>query len=620
MIRKFAAGAIAWVLLAGLGSSASASDVAIPENPVRNAYYGDLHLHTSYSFDAYVLGGTKVDPDTAYRFAKGETVEYLGTPIRRREPLDFVAVTDHAEHLGELIELEDPSSAVSRSEVGRKLKAEFDRAGADKAKRLEAAIDFAFSGEAVGPAFTRASASAWAREIEFANRHYRPGRFTTFVAYEFGGGGPEGENLHRNVIFRGDSAPKPFSMYDSKDPEDLWRYLEKIRQEGYEALAIPHNSNASNGMMYAWTTLSGRPIDRAYAELRRANEPLSEISQVKGASETHPTLSASDEFANFEIMDTYLTVDRPSQPPGSYLRDALSRGLVLQRSIGINPYKDGFGGGSDLHGGLSVSAQADYAGNFFRANLGAGKATREEAAEALGLTEQAGFRGGLPPLVTTSGGLAGVWAESNTREAIYAALRRRETFATSGTRLEFRFFGGWSLERDLLERGDWLKRAYAVAAPMGGDLPAKPAGSGAPRFAVWAVKDPEGANLDRLQIVKVWEEDGAQREKVFDVMGSGSRKPDPKTGKLPAVGSSVDLETGRYENSIGAAELKAVWADPEFDPQRLAAYYLRVLEIPTPRWSTRLALEHGLPLPEGASPVVQQRGWSSPIWYEPDSP
>jgi hypothetical protein len=605
---------------------------AVKVNPLRDAYYGDLHLHTSYSLDAYLDSTIKVDPDEAYRFAKGEVVDYLGQPVQRREPLDFLAVTDHSESIGVLRALDDPDSAVSRSDVGGKLRAFLaaatDSDGRRDLSRVSGDLGWWAEFTAVWrdyfggwsdklPADFRAeSRAAWAREIDFANRNYEPGKFTTFIAYEWTSG-PNGAHVHRNVIFKGDTAPDPFTSLDSKEPKALWDWLETIRKKGFEALAIPHNANASNGIMYDW--IGGlKYIDRAYAEERQANEPLSEISQTKGTSEAHPLLSPNDEFADFEIYD-FNAIDRHQEgrPEGSYLRDALSAGLVIQRRVGANPFKYGFVGGSDLHSGLSVSAQADYAGNIFSANMGSGKPSREQAAR--GLAGKAAELLEVTPK-TTSGNLTGVWAESNTRDSIYGALRRRETFATTGTRLKFRFFAGWALPRDLLRRSDWVARAYAAGVPMGGDLPAKPADANAPIFAIWSVKDPNGANLDRAQIVKVWEENGRQRQKIYDVAWAGARDKDPKTGKLPAIGNTVDLGTGKYANTVGATELTTIWADPEFDPRHFCAYYLRILEIPTPRWSTLLAIEHGLPLANGVPATVQQRGWSSPIWYAARGP
>jgi hypothetical protein len=569
-------------------------------NRERKAYYGDLHLHTSYSFDAY-LGGAAVSPAEAYRFAAGKAVTYLGQSVRRREPLDFMAVTDHAEFLGILNSVDDPKSAVHQSASSRTI--------------LVNAMDshWGLPGkELLTGSLSAVSNSAWQREVNIANQAYEPGRFTTFIAYEWtasaGGGG-----LHRNVIFRGDNAPYPFSSLDSNRPEDLWAWLEKIRKEGYEALAIPHNGNVSSGLMYDWMNSDGGAINDVYAQERQRNEPLSEIAQTKGQSEVYPMLAPSDEFANFEVMQTWSGVPVTDyRASGSYLRDAFGRGLVLERILGTNPFKYGVVGGSDIHNGLSVNSQQDWGGSFWRADLGGGRLNKKDAAEILNRSTIM-----LDGPGTTAGGLTGVWAESNTRESLYDAFRRKETFATSGTRLKIRFFGSWNCTDRLLRHKGWISTAYAKGVPMGADLPARPPGATAPTFAIWAVKDPNGANLDRVQMIKVWEEDGQQKESVFDVAWAGDRKPDPKTRKLPPIGNTVDLESGHYTNDIGATELNTVWNDPDFNPTQYAAYYLRVLEIPTPRWSTLLAIQHRLPLPTTVPATEQQRGWSSPIWFTP---
>jgi len=599
------------------------ADVApISVNPQRNAYYGDLHLHTSYSFDAYIAWGARVDPDQAYRFAKGEPVEFLGQRLQRREPLDFLAVTDHSENIGVINQLDDPNSAVSRSDLGKAVAAKMASSGPPSARTATDGMWPFVVGiqraevNSAPEELKAASAAAWQREIQFANRNYQPGTFTTFIAYEWTAE-PGGTTLHRNVIFRGNSAPYPFTSFDSKKPEALWAWLQKIRGEGYEALAIPHNGNLSNGLMYDWVTSDGHPIDAAYAQARAANEPLSEISQVKGQSETHPLLSPTDEFAGFSLIRTLVDPKelRSHPAPGSFLRDALGRGLMLERQGGINPFQYGFVGGSDLHSGLTVSAQADLANNLALADLQHTSLSREQAE---GILERSVGPQGAYTLRLTAGSLTGVWAESNTRESIYSALRRRETFATSGTKLKFRFFGGWDFNAHHFDRQDWISGAYVHGVPMGGALPRYSSKKAAPEFIIWAAKDPNGANLDRVQVVKVWEDGGHPHEKVFDVAWAGRRTPDRATGKLPAVGNTVDLNTGQYSNSIGAVELKTVWIDPEFDSRKFAAYYLRVLEIPTPRWSTLLAIAGGLPLPEAVPATEQQRGWSSPIWYDAD--
>ncbi|MGA2839869.1 MAG: DUF3604 domain-containing protein [Steroidobacteraceae bacterium] len=595
--------------LATIGAALGAAVHADPAD--RQAYYGDLHLHTSYSFDAYVLFGAKVDPDAAYRFARGESVDFLGGTAKRNEPLDFLAVTDHSENIGVFNSLDDPNSEFSKSEVGKAFKANpvktfFDSilSGTFASGKLLAGVNNA----------KELSQSAWQREIEAANRNYRPGTFTTFIAYEWSSM-PDGQNLHRNVIFRGDKAPNPFSSVDSPKPEDLWNWLDKIRKDGYEALAIPHNSNASNGLMFDWNDSNGRPIDQAYAEQRASDEPLVEIAQNKGASETHPILSPNDEFSNFEFYDHLLISQKKSKPEGSYVRDALGRGLeISQRTAGVNPYKYGIIGASDFHNGLSTSSEEAFVGTFggidptrplpstndFFKNYG--EARKIVAAN---LYE------------TSSGNLTGVWAERNTREAIYDAFRRKETFATSGTRLKVRFFGGWDFPSAITKEAQWVNRAYAKGVPMGGDLPVKPSSVAAPRFIAWGVKDPNGANLDRLQVIKIWLQDGKHVERIYELALSNGRKVDPRSGKAPAVGSTVDLKTAAYHNSIGATQLSAVWQDPHFDPSVAAAYYLRVLEIPTPRWSTIVSVKRGEPLPADVPATIQERAWSSPIWYVP---
>lgn len=595
--------------LATIGAALGAAVHADPAD--RQAYYGDLHLHTSYSFDAYVLFGAKVDPDAAYRFARGESVDFLGGTAKRNEPLDFLAVTDHSENIGVFNSLDDPNSEFSKSEVGKAFKANpvktfFDSilSGTFASGKLLAGVNNA----------KELSQSAWQREIEAANRNYRPGTFTTFIAYEWSSM-PDGQNLHRNVIFRGDKAPNPFSSVDSPKPEDLWNWLDKIRKDGYEALAIPHNSNASNGLMFDWNDSNGRPIDQAYAEQRASDEPLVEIAQNKGASETHPILSPNDEFSNFEFYDHLLISQKKSKPEGSYVRDALGRGLeISQRTAGVNPYKYGIIGASDFHNGLSTSSEEAFVGTFGGIDptrpLPSTNDLFKNYGEARKIVAANLYE-------TSSGNLTGVWAERNTREAIYDAFRRKETFATSGTRLKVRFFGGWDFPSAITKEAQWVNRAYAKGVPMGGDLPVKPSSVAAPRFIAWGVKDPNGANLDRLQVIKIWLQDGKHVERIYELALSNGRKVDPRSGKAPAVGSTVDLKTAAYHNSIGATQLSAVWQDPHFDPSVAAAYYLRVLEIPTPRWSTIVSVKRGEPLPADVPATIQERAWSSPIWYVP---
>ena len=607
------------------GSAGSAGAAAEAAPAERQAYFGDLHLHTAYSFDAYILFGAKVGPDDAYRYARGEPVKYLGEEIRRSTPpLDFLAVTDHSENIGVFNTLDDPESALSRSEIGQEVR----REGLKSFGKIASLVT---SGKPLPGVDTRSAAqSAWQREVEIANRNYQPGKFTTLIAYEWTSM-PDGQNLHRNVIFRGAKAPNPFTAVDSVKPEDLWAFLENIRKQGYEALAIPHNSNASNGLMFDWIDSQGRPIDQAYAEQRAANEPLAELSQNKGASETHPALSPNDEFSNFEFYDHLLISPVKSKPGGSYVRDALGRGLVLAARTGTNPYKYGVVGASDFHNGLSDSAENAFVGTFGAIDPTKALPNIDDFARRLvevqkGLqamssqqpTDAQQAAGSVTSLYENgSGNLTGVWAEANTREAIYGALRRKETFATSGTRLKLRFFGGWDYGQEILQERNWLRAAYAGGVPMGADLPARAGKPRSPKFIVWALKDPDGANLDRVQIVKLWLEDGQQAERIFDVALSNGRTVDARSHKAPAIENTVDLKTATFKNTVGAAQLGVVWQDPTFDASKPAVYYLRTLEIPTPRWSTILAVKRGLPLPPEVPATLQERGWSSPIWYTP---
>lgn len=571
-------------------------------NPDKDAFYGDLHLHTDQSFDAYTFG-TRLGPKDAYRYAKGESIDYLGQPFKRDFPLDFLAVTDHSENLGVLLQLNDSTSLLAKSELGQQLKG-----GGGGIYPVIRKYFFQKDYSTFIPGFDNNAVvkSTWQKNIEAANSAYQPGKFTAFIAYEWTSA-PDRKNLHRNVIFRTEkTTDRPFSSIDSNKPEDLWSFLESQRKLGNEALAIPHNPNASNGLMYDWNDSYGKPIDQEYAERRVLNEPINEISQNKGTSETHPALSPTDEFANFEISDFMSPrSDSTRGTEGSYVRNAYGRGLVIREKIGKDPFKFGIIGASDLHGAVSIGKESDYVGNI--------AAVPTDPNLALG-HKKAGF--GQSPIYG-SGNLTGAWAEENTRESIYDALRRKETFATTGTKLKVRFFGGWDYNKDLIKDQAWVKAAYSKGVPMGGDLPSKPAQKKAPSFVVWALKDPNNANLDRIQIVKVWAIGGKHSEKVFDVALADGRKPDAKTGKVAPVGNTVDLKTATYQNTIGDTELSAVWTDPEFDASVPAVYYVRVLEIPTPRWTTYLAVKHNLPLAKNVAATIQERAWTSPIWYTP---
>ena len=606
---------------------ASPPVTAAPET--RRAYFGELHLHTGYSFDAYALMGSRADPDAAYRFGRGEAVTYLGDTVRRSRPLDFMAVTDHSEYLGSFMRIDkEPQGGLAQSKGGKLM------ASNPLAAALGQLVSVLSGDEPTSAAMDDAMASAWQYEVDTANRYNQPGKFTTFVAYEWTTMQEGKYNLHRNVIFADEGPAAPFTATDSRRPEDLWDFLDAQRAMGIEGLAIPHNSNASGGLMFDWKKSDGRPIDEAYAQQRALNEPLVEVYQHKGQSETSPLLSPEDDFADFERSEALLTGGK-GEVNGSFTRQALGRGLVLEKKLGANPFAFGFVGSSDFHNGLSDSAESAYAGNglnstdpevnlpdkaFARQILSQKVDPTGAGAPAANMnrpTDPEALRHTAALLNWSSAGLTGVWAEENTRPAIYAALRRRETFATSGTQLRLRMFGGWNLPGGMMQQAGWVARAYRMGVPMGADLPLRREGNPAPTLLLEAAKDPIGANLDRLQVIKIWLDGEDYKEKVFDVVWSSERQRDPRTGKVPAVKNTVDLATAKYENSVGATVLRAQWQDPEFDPAVPAVYYARALEIPTPRWPTLLAVARGLPLPEGIAPTLQERGISSPIWYTP---
>lgn len=583
---------------------------AVAENPRRNLLWGDLHIHTSLSTDAF-SSGTRSLPDQAYIFAKGGEIEHaLGYGIQLHRPLDFAAVTDHAEYLGVLRDL-DPDSPIKTRGLRQRLLE--DGRLSNTLMFVRTMMGYTVNVEG-GESDSAVSDKAWQMVVDSAERHNDPGRFTTFVGFEWTSM-PGSKNLHRNVVFRSARVPaKPFSALDSEDPRELWRWLDEQRQGGMDGLSIPHNGNASGGRMYDSVAFDGSAMDADYAALRNRNEPISEIFQGKGASETHPQLSPEDPFADFELYDRLLSSKLiPSEPRGSYSRWALASGLARRQSEGFNPFEFGVIGSSDSHNASTPHEEDNYDGKLpvvdGSASLRLGK--------SVALPEKY-----LVGKKWSSAGLAAVWAESNTREAIFKALKRRETYATSGPRIRLRFFAGWDYPADLLDRDDVLAVADEGGVPMGGVL--KPAATGpvssshalSPVFAVWAMKDPRSGNLDRLQIIKVWvNHSGDSEEAIFNVALSDQRRPDPLSGRVNEVGNTVNAATATYTNSIGDTQLRALWRDPDFDPSRPAAYYARAIEIPTPRWSTYDAALLKVAPPAPVS--IQERAVSSAIWYTP---
>ena len=583
-------------------------------NKNRNAYFGDLHVHSSWSFDAFIYN-VRTSPEDAYRFGKGEMIQHpIAGDIQNTRPLDFMSVTDHAEYMGVMMQMLDQESPLAKLEFAKKIKSE------DRAVSLEAFGDVGRSLARNEPMTDLTEkeviSDTWQKQIEIANRHNEPGKFTTFPAYEWTssptqGSGPQTElyaaNMHRNVIYRGDKISDiPFSSFDSQDPEQLWKWMEKEKAKGIDLIAIPHNANMSDGLMYDSKTYDGRPIDAAYAQLRIDNEPINEVVQIKGQSMSHPLLNPNDEFADYELYAYTFAVGVPpaSKPQGSYVREAYEQGLAYKKELGVNPYEFGVIGSSDGHNSAGPVQEDRYFGK-----LGVIDGSPE-------VRLQAGERGGrfLRSRYMSAAGLAGVWAEENTRSSIYSSLKRKETFATSGPRIAVRFFMGDNLENLNFDDESWIDKAYASGVPMGSRLESQ---KESPDFVVWASKDVEGANLDRIQIIKQWiDKDGQTHEKIFNVAWSDDRIKDNK-GEIPAVGNTVDVPDASYTNTIGDITLSAVWQDPDFDSSQSALYLLRVLEIPTPRWTTYDAKALGITIPDDLDATTQERAWSSPIWYQP---
>ncbi len=610
------------------GSESSSAGESTEPNPNRGAYFGDLHVHTRYSFDAFIFG-TVTDPNDAYEFAKGGSIKHPGgRELKLDRPLDFQAVSDHGMYLGMLPAMTDPDSPAYQHPEAEQVRAA--KTARERGARFRGMFPYLRQEPGTeGHLNMDVVRGAWDQIVAAAERHNAPREFTAFIGYEFTSGGGSNNNLHRNVIFRGSEHPEiPFSRLDSSNPEDLWATMDRWRAEGIDALAIPHNSNGSGGRMFEMEYFNGGAIDSAYAETRMRNEPIVESTQVKGTSDTHPALSPNDEWAEFEIMPYKVATKILSQPPGSYVRDAYLRGLKIADGGVKNPYKFGVIGSSDTH----VSAGSFEEDNHWskvglldetselRGSTPAGEdylSTTDLSPEALERTKDGSGR----TYRDASGhhwgasGLAGVWAEENTRASLFDAMRRKETFATSGTRMRVRFFGGAALAGADFDDADFLTKAYKEAVPMGSDYPAGEEGS--PTFAVWALRDALAAPLQRVQIIKGWTSNGEAQERVFDVACSDGGSVDPTTHRCPDNGATVDLATCEPSSSSGSSELRTVWTDPEFDPQQRAFYYVRVLENPTCRWSTWDAIREGVEPRRDKPPTIQERAWSSPIWYNP---
>ena len=591
-----------------------------------------MHIHTAYSFDSYIFGNP-LGPDDAYRFAQGEPVTLYGGETKQlKHPLDFVAITDHAEFLGELNLCTTPGSASYDAEICKQMR-QYNVASFAALARSVTARDR--MKQICGPQGERCAAAVgnlWSQVRANANRNYKPGTFTTLIGYEFSANTPTAEftdpdaktrsdvpgMLHRNVIFRSDTVPaRPFSAYEGSG-EDLHKWLEARCTGDCDVLTIPHNSNYSWGRFF-WSgkNSDGSAWTQDILERRARIEPLVEIFQIKGSSECMAGMGLTDEECGFENAV-------PACPAGqedacasanSFVRTALVKGLQVERTLGVNPFKYGFVAATDTHNGTpGATEESDYKGHLGQLDYTAGR--RMGYSEDVGPDGKRAKSGKFPYLMFNPGGLTGVWAQRNTRGAIFDALKSRETYGTSGTRIRVRFFGSFDYPADLHRKPDLLRVAYAKGVPMGGDLSGTKTGR-APRFVVWATRDPDSAPLQKIQIIKGWVEQGVNKSRTFDVVCSDGIKPDARTGLCADNGARVDLATCTYARDKGAAELATTWTDPAFDPKTRAVYYVRVLEDPSCRYSTWDAMRLGVTPDKNWSPTVKERAWTSPIWYTP---
>ncbi|MFN6163733.1 MAG: DUF3604 domain-containing protein [Planctomycetota bacterium] len=585
-----------------------------PDRPL----WGEMHLHTSWSPDA-VGGGTRVSPEAAYQLARGqEIVSSTGQPVRLSRPLDWLAIADHSDALGVVSDVIAGKPELMTDPQLRRWNKMFN-AGQDQA--MAAVMEMITAqGQGKVPAAIKdpeVFKDAWKRYTAIADKFNDPGHFSTLIAYEWTSNYGGGNNLHRNVIFR-DNAEKaqqmlPLTTFQTENPEELWKWMERYEEKtGGDVLAIPHNGNLSNGLMFALETFEGKPLTKEWAETRSKWERLYEITQGKGTSEQHPSLSPSDEFAKFEIWDKgnlNVVPKKPGMLNYEYAREAFKHGLELQQKLGVNPFKFGLVGATDAHTGLTAAEENNFFGKFPSSEPSAERAN-EDAFNFDGRTVKGWELG--------ASGYTGVWASENTREAIWDALHRKETYATTGPRMVVRFFGGFDFTPDDAQSRQPAVAGYEKGVPMGGDLTSAPKGK-APSFLVAALKDSLSGNLDRIQIVKGWiDNQGKAQERIYNVAwGDADRRKLDAKGNLPPVGNTVDTTKATWTNTIGDPELIAVWTDPDFDPAKHAFYYARVLEIPTPRWTLYDAVHYGIKLGPEVPLSLQERAYTSPIWYTP---
>ena len=580
--------------------------------------WGDQHLHTAISVDAGTM--CRLGQEDAYRFARGEEVVSTGgLRAKLSRPLDWLVIADHAEMYGLMPQLLKGDPGILATKEGRRW---YDMLQTgEKETMFAAAMEIVGALQQPDPPFESRSSvrNAWRAYTALADKYNEPGRFSAIIGYEYTTKG--GFNLHRNVLFRDGAAVAhttlPFSQFDSQNPEDLWKALDEFRNaiSGGEVLAIPHNGNLSNGLMFSLKTFDGKPLTKEIAALRASLEPIAEVTQIKGDGESHPFLSPNDEFADYETWDDAnldgTEVKKKEMLQFEYAREALKTGLKLEKKLGVNPYRFGMAGGTDSHTALAAVEEDNFFGKH------SGVEPEEHRWEHVVIASPKDPNLTVLGWQMAAGAYTAVWATENTREAIFDAMQRRETYATTGPRIRVRFFGGWNFkEEDAMSRQLAL-RGYEKGVPMGGDLQTAPDGDKTPSFLVGALKDIYSGSLDRIQIIKGWmDSEGETHEKVYDVVWSGERKPGAD-GKVPPVGNTVNVKKATWTNTIGASELGTVWTDPDFDPEQAAFYYARVIEIPTPRWTAYEAQRFGVEMPDEVPMITQERAYTSPIWYTP---
>jgi hypothetical protein len=587
--------------LPATSSAQTTGEAAVEENPLKDAYFGETHIHTGVSMDAFIAG-TRLTPDDAYRFAKGEKILVNGSLHKIKRPLDFVAVTDHSEFIGEAYSLMNEGAPGYDDPVAVSFR---------EAPDLETALGlynkYVLTPLAGGgnphPEFFQgwpAIKTTWKKNWEATEKHYEPGKFTTIHAYEWTSA-PGGANQHRNVFFRDNNVPElPFSSNEGGDPEQLWAWMQEQRDEGKKVFAVPHNSNESKGLLFAEATLTGKPIDKDYADRRASMEPLIEMMQVKGNSEVVPNFWPNDEFADFENAVSIQRFNGRTFLKENFVRYGLTRGLKYKADLGTNPFKYGFVGGTDNHNGVPSNVEED---NYKVGSHGLADRTAEVRSKSV-------LEGEMLISDSNPGALAAVWAVSNTRGAIWDSMLAKETFATSGPRMKVRAFAGQGFAKSYDSYEALVTDGYAKGVPMGGDYK----GDQAPQILVWAAKDPIGPNLDRIQIVKGWVENGELRDTIYDVVASGDRLRDD--GTVEPIDAPIDMETGQFNTEKGDPELKGVWTDPDFDPNQEAYYYVRVLQLPTARWTLYDEINADVKYADDVKRQIVERAWGSPIWHE----